>query len=175
VSGPTKAFDANYLDMLRRILRKQKMRGANRGFSLIETVFGVGLFAVSLFAILGLIGMSLNLSEYSQNRENARNDTRRVLEGFRQQIEASAFGLDTLSGQADWPTYVQSTLGITLGLNQEAVQVTFRDPAAPITPLPTPIPSPLPDPVQIEVQISWQEEGKTSIYELATIMTKRTS
>jgi type II secretory pathway pseudopilin PulG len=133
----------------------KRHKDSEKGFSLVETVVGIGLFAVALFGIVSLIAFSLNMSDFSQNRMDAADHGRRVLEGIRKEIDRNT--ISTARAISDWPAQV----GLSpLPLDGESVIVTISDPFTS-------------DPVEVKVTIMWTEKGKSVSYDVNTLMTDR--
>lgn len=124
-----------------------------RGFTLIEVVVTMLVFAVASVALAGFYVGAARLGESSRNLSRALNDVRAVAEAIR---DASASGLATVTA-TNWTNWAAQN-GLT-GLPNEAVTVTYVNPGA--------------DPLQATVQVSWQEAGRARSASVDTLVTRR--
>ena len=129
----------------------------NKGFTLMELMIGVGLFAIVLFGIMLLIGESLALGKFSNHRTVAMNEARRVIEEIRQVADQNDLATVVSTNWATWADTVNA-------LPSETTTVTDLQG----NPLQNNV-----DPLQIRVTVSWTEKGKISAYAVDTMVTKR--
>lgn len=121
-----------------------------KGFTLMETVIAVGLFAISLFFSLQLMSHSLSFGETSENRAIAINETRQVLEQIRREAD--------INGPASVANTQWATGTVLPGQN---VVVTYPQGTG-LNPLP------------VRVSMNWNEKGKPSSHTVDTLITTRT-
>ena len=146
---------------------KQKVKWSNDGFSLVEVMVGVGLFAIALFGILSLLNFALAMNSFSENRTIAMNDTRRVLEEIRR--VANADGLTTVT-TTNWSTWATTNLADPAGsgnlsLDSEAVTVTDLQGISLV--------GNAADPLPVRVTMTWNEKQRPATYVVDTLITSR--
>ena len=123
-----------------------------RGFTLLEVMFGISLFALALFPTLTILGQSLTFGSYANNRAIAMNEARRVIEDIRRIADTS--GLSALVGQT-WTGTSLTGEGISVSdLSNNPLQNNA-------------------DPLPIRVTVTWTEKGKTTSYRVETMVTDR--
>lgn len=127
----------------------KKNRQNNQGFTLMETVVGVGLFALALFFSLQTMSFSLEFGQSSGDRMTAINETRRVLEQMRRAADVN--GLASVANTA-WTT--------GNALPGQNVVVTYPQGAG-LNPLP------------VRVSMNWTEKGKAISHTIDTLITDR--
>jgi Tfp pilus assembly protein PilV len=151
---------------LNSLNERKQFSGGKRGFSILEVVVGIGLFAISLFGLLSLISHSLSMNELSESRVAAINDARRVVEAIRREVEINDINGVVLvtdtpiasSTPGGWSTFLNA------GLPNENVAVTLARPVV--------------DPLALQVVVTWDEEGaggvaRQSSYAVSTAVTRR--
>ena len=121
----------------------------NQGFTLMETVIGIGLFALALFFSLQTMALSLEFGQSSGDRMTAINETRQVLEQMRRVADVN--GLTTVENT------VWATNNVLPGQN---VVVTYPQGTG-LNPLP------------VRVTMNWTEKGKANSYMIETLITNR--
>ena len=133
-------------------IKKLGSKRSKRGFTLLETVMGMGLFATALFGILMVLVESLAFGKYAQDRTIAIHEARRVVEDIRRIADTS--GLASLVG-ASWTSseLPSETISVTDFSNQ-ALQNNA-------------------DPLSVRVNIGWNEKGRTNNYQVETLVTQR--
>ena len=132
------------------------MKGSKKGFTLIEVMAGMGLFAFALLGLLALMAQSLELGHFSSNRMIAINEVRQVIEDIRRVADSS--GLDTV---------VSTTFDETLDdnvLKSGSITVTDLNGATLVNNA---------DPLPVRIQITWDEKGRTVSYAVETQVTER--
>lgn len=132
--------------------KKHEMNNWNSGFTMIETLTAVSLFAVALFGTLKFMNESLAFGKFSESSAIAMNDTRLVLEQIRSQADTN--GLAGVTGFA-WTGAAVSNL-----IENEAVLVTF--------PQGTGL-----DPLPVQVTVRWTDKGRAAQYTVDTLITQR--
>ncbi len=124
-----------------------------RGFTLIEVVVSMLVFAISMVGLAGFYLGSARLGEGERNLTQATNDARIVMEAIR---DVSAAGLATVTA-TNWTNWATAN-GLT-SLPAEVTTVTYANPAA--------------DPLSVTVQVSWQERNRARMSVLSTLVTRR--
>ncbi len=130
-----------------------KSRRRAKGFTLMEIVMAMMVFAVAVVSLAGVFLGIFSLGESGRNLTQALNDARAVMEGIR---ETSASGLSTVTS-TNWTTWAQAQ-GLT-SLRNEAITVTYTNPST--------------DPLPVTVQVSWQERGQNRSATVDTLVTRR--
>lgn len=133
-----------------------KAQASKKGFTLVELMAGMGLFAFALLGLLALMMQSLELGHFSSNRTIAVNELRQVIEDIRRVVDTS--GLDAVVN-----TNFNKTLSDTV-LKDGSVAVTDLNENALVNNA---------DPLPVRIKITWDEKGKTAIYTIDTKVTKR--
>ena len=130
----------------------RKSSSKKRGFTLLEVMCGISLFALALFPTLTVLAQSLTFGTYANNRAIAMNEARRVIENMRRIADTS--GLDALIGLT-WTGTSLTGEGISVSdlSNNALVNNT--------------------DPLPIRVTVTWTEKGKTTLYRVETMVTDR--
>jgi Tfp pilus assembly protein PilW len=137
--------------------RKQCKR---RGFSVVEFEIGLGICVIALSGILGLVHQSLGMKNLSNDRVVAMDDTRRVMEQVRHEIERN--GVPTtvaLGATQDWSQHILNGPNNTTRLTNETVTVLSQNDGN--------------DPLHVRVRINWEDQGKPAQFEVNSIMTQR--
>ena len=130
----------------------QKSNSKKKGFTLLEVMFGISLFAMALFPIMMVLAQSLTFGSYANNRAIAMNEARRVVEDIRRVADTS--GLNALIGKSWSGTVLPSeTISVTDLFNN-----LLQNNA---------------DPLPIRATIVWTEKGKTTSYRVETMVTDR--
>ena len=124
-----------------------------RGFTLIEVVMTIGIFAITTVALIGFYITVSVLNESSRNVTRAMADARAVLEGIR---NSSASGLAAVTG-TNWTSWAMNNN--LDSLDQEAVSVAYANPAA--------------DPLNVTVRVNWSERGRARTAVVNTLVTRR--
>ena len=132
----------------------------NGGFTLVEVMISMLLFAASLAAFTAFYASTARLNESSRNLTRAMNDARVVMEAIRDTAQASGLtgsgGVVTLYPQG-------SNLGVGFGLTSlrnEWVSTVYSNPSA--------------DPLPVTVQVTWQEAaGHSRSASLDSLVTRR--
>ncbi|GEM_PF-6473863 len=127
-----------------------------KGFTLIEVMVAIGIFAIALLGTLALMGDSMAFGKYSDNRTIAANQARRVLENVRRVADSS--GLATVAS-----TNFNETLSNTI-LRSGTIAVTDLSGNALTNNA---------DPLPVRVTVSWTQKGQTLTYILNTMVTQR--
>lgn len=126
----------------------------SKGFSLIEIVVAIGIFAVAVLGTIALMGQTLAFGKYSSNQTIAHNEARRVMENIRRVTDLS--GLSALAG-----TNFNETLS---SLPSATVSVTDLS-GSPL--------SNNADPLPVQITVSWSEKGQVKNYILKAKVTQR--
>ena len=132
------------------------MKESKKGFTLIEVMAGMGLFAFALLGLLALMAQSLELGHFSSNRMIAINEVRQVIEDIRRVADSS--GLDTV---------VSTTFDETLDdnvLKSGSITVTDLNGATLVNNA---------DPLPVRIKITWDEKGRTVSYAVEKQVTER--
>jgi prepilin-type N-terminal cleavage/methylation domain-containing protein len=123
-----------------------------KGFTLIEVVIGIGIFALVLSAMLsGLISFT-SLAEMARSKTVAVNDAKQVME----QTHDTLFSTVT---SVDWTSWASNNGCNTLG--NERVNVAFTYPEPPATDL-----------LQITTTVTWQVKNRPMSISLVTLRTR---
>ncbi|OGW80895.1 MAG: hypothetical protein A3G33_05795 [Omnitrophica bacterium RIFCSPLOWO2_12_FULL_44_17] len=139
-------------------INEMNKTNSKTGFTLMETVIAIGLFAIALFGILSLIDSSLSLGEFSENRSKAINKARQVMEEVRTVIENN--GLSITHGADSWATWISANISSTIP--SEQISVTFPG-----------VSGTIPNPLPVKVNVSWSEKGKMITHSVEALMTNR--
>ncbi|MBI3333502.1 MAG: type II secretion system protein [Candidatus Omnitrophica bacterium] len=129
------------------------MRMGREGFTLVEVMAAMMVFAVVMVGLAGVFLGVARLGESSRHLNRAMADARTVLDAIR---DGSASGLAGVTG-TNWTTWSQVN-GLT-SLPSEAVTVTYVNQAA--------------DPLSVTIQVSWLERGRTKRAAVDTVVTRR--
>ena len=129
------------------------MRNRAAGFTLMEILFAMVIFAVAAAGMSRFFMGAQHLSEGSRNLTRAMEDARIVTEAIR---NASAVGLAGVTG-TNWTQWAAQN-GLTTLPNQ-AVTVTYANPNA--------------DPLSVTVQVSWLERNHARNATVRTLVTQR--
>lgn len=129
------------------------MRTREGGFTLLETLIAIGLFAMVVLVFLGSIHYSLALNTYSKDRLVALNDVKRVIEQVR--LVADSYGV-TGAGSVLNPTTPWSNF-ISNSLPNESVLLVISGV----------------DPLVVTATISWNEKSRTQNLSMSTKVTRR--
>ena len=127
-----------------------------KGFSLIEVMFAISIFAFALFGTLALIGQSIAFGKFTNSQTIATNEARRVLENVRRIADTS--GLATVAS-----TNFSETLNSSV-LQDGTVTVTDLSGNSLVNNA---------DPLPVRVKVSWTQKGQTLAYNLDTMVTQR--
>lgn len=138
--------------------RRGRDRGCNghtsrTGFTLVEIVVALGIFATSVVVLMAVYVSIATLRESNRNTTQAMADARSVLEAMR---DRSVSGLASVTA-VDWMEWAQDN-GLT-SLQDEEITVTYADEED--------------DPLEISIQVNWTERGRTRSAVLNTLMTQR--
>ena len=137
-------------------IQKRKIDGRKQeGFTLMELMVGISLFALALFPVMTVLANSLAFGKFSENRVLAMNQTRRTIENIRRVSDAS--GLATVVS-TNWNQNLSSVL---TGGNLTVTDLSGN-------PLQNNA-----DPLPIRVGVTWTEKGKTAAYRIETKVTQR--
>lgn len=131
----------------------KRHKSAPRGFTLIEVLITMIVFATAILSLMGVYGNLAALRETGRNINQAMADAGSVLEMIR---ENAGSGLATVTA-TDWTTWAQNN-SLT-SLSDEAVTVSYQDVAA--------------DPLNVTVQVAWTERGRARSATLQSFITKR--
>ena len=113
---------------------------------------GIALFSIALFPMLMVLSQSLTFGTFANNRTMAMNEARRVIEDIRRVTDTN--GLSSLVGMTWSGTSLSSeTISVT-DLSNNALQNNA-------------------DPLPVRITITWSEKGKTTLYRVETLVTKR--
>lgn len=129
------------------------------GFTLMELMIGVSLFSIALFGMMMLLGASLALGKFSNDRTIAMNETRRVIEEIRHVADTN--GLIAVAG-TNWTAWANQNLNNVLD-NQVTMVTDLQG-----NPLQNNA-----DPLPIRIRMDWTEKGKATTYSVDTLVTKR--
>ena len=132
-------------------------KSAEKGFTLIEVMAGMGLFAFALLGLLALMAQSLEFGHFSSNRTIAINEIRQTIEDIRRVADVS--GLTTVRSTNFDETLSDSTL--------KSGSITVTDTSG------NALSSNSSDPLPVRIKITWSEKGKTTSYTVDTKVTKR--
>ena len=116
---------------------------AKRGFTLIEVMLTMALFAITAIAFVTLFVSIGALNESSRNSSRAMADARIVLEQMRQ--VANANGLATVVANYPNNSNVAPLLGI-VSLTNEVIRVNYANVAA--------------DPLSVALTVEWRERNR---------------
>lgn len=125
----------------------------SEGFTLIEVMISMMVFAIAIAALAGFYIGTARLGESGRNLTQAMNDVRVVAEAMR---DLSTGGLAVVTA-TDWTAWAQAN-GLR-SLQNETVTVTYGNPAA--------------DPLQVSVQVAWQEGARPRSASMDTLVTRR--
>lgn len=145
------------------------------GFTLVEVMVTLVLFAGTMAAFAGVYAATARLRESSRNLTQAMNDGRIVLEGIRD--TSTGGGLAAVTG-TDWTAWapanglVNPVTGQTW-LENEVVRVFYIASPPPPPAVPGPPPAGPPDPLTITVRIEWTERNRVRWADVSTLMTRR--
>ena len=130
----------------------KRWKKSKKGFTLIEMMAGIALFSIALFPMLMVLSQSLTFGTFANNRTMAMNEARRVIEDIRRVTDTN--GLSSLVGMTWSGTSLSSeTISVT-DLSNNALQNNA-------------------DPLPVRITITWSEKGKTTLYRVETLVTKR--
>ena len=132
------------------------MKINKKGFTLIEVMVAIGIFAFAVFGTLALIGQSMAFGKASNNQTVAVNEAKRVLENVRRVADTS--GLATVAS-----TNFNETLSSSV-LPSGTVVVTDLSGNALVNNA---------DPLPVRVTVSWTQKGQTINYSMDTMVTQR--
>ncbi len=126
---------------------------SGKGFTLIEVLLSLGIFAVVVVGLMGFCVSLAALRESSRNLSQASSDARAVLEQMR---ETSAGGLAAITAM-NWTNWAANN-SLTV-LENEAIAVNYANPNV--------------DPLDITVQVSWTERGRARAASFESLVTRR--
>ena len=150
------------------------MRNRRGGFTLVEVMISMGIFAGTMGAFAGYYAATAQLKEAGRNLTQAMTDARTVLEGIRSATQTSAgvwqTGVTTAfpEGASIAPPTGLLGLGAPWTLTSEVVTVSYADPATGVSVL-----LPPPDPLPVTVTVTWSDRGRPRSVLLRTLMTRR--
>lgn len=134
------------------------MRG-RRGFTLIEVMMTMVVFAGAMAAFFSLYISTSRLTESSRNLTQAMNDGRIVMEAMRDTAQTGGLtGAGGVTGVYPAANNLAAAFGLA-SLQNEAIRATYTNAAA--------------DPLSVTLQISWDEWGRTRTVSLDTMVTRR--
>lgn len=126
------------------------------GFTLVEVMIAIGVFAIALLGTLALIGQSMSFGKYANDRTIATNEARRVIENVRRIADVS--GLATVAST----NFAENLNNNTLQGGKVAVTDLSGNPLTNNA-----------DPLPIRVIVSWTQKGQILTYSLDTMVTQR--
>lgn len=133
--------------------------GARKGFSLMEVMFAMLIFAVASVWLMGFYASTARLNEQSRNLTQAMNDAKILMEAIRDTAQTGGLtGAAGVTGVFPAGQDLGPANGLT-GLRNERVAVTYANPAA--------------DPLSVTVQVTWDEFGRQRAAALDTLVTRR--
>lgn len=133
-----------------------KHNNSAKGFTLVEVMVAIGIFAIALFGTMALMGQSMALGKYTSNQTIAANEARRVLENVRRVADAS--GLATVASTNFSETLSSTTLASGTVAVTDLSGNTLTNNA---------------NPLAVRVQVTWTQKGQTLNYKLDTMVTQR--
>lgn len=133
---------------------RTRRSGKTKGFTLIEVMVTMLVFAISMISLISLYVGTTRLTESSRNLTQAMNDARTVSEAIR---DTSSAGLAAVTAVdwADWGIANNLT-----SLANEAVAVTYPGGLAV-------------DPLWVTIQVSWLERNHPKTATIDTMVTQR--
>lgn len=144
-------------NMMNQIERHNRKRNSEKGFTLIEVLFSMGIIVIAVIGIIAADIMIQKNSESAHESAVALQDASRVVE----QIRLSAFGA-SVRFPADVVTSFPNS-GLVAGfanLTQETVRVTYTDPTA--------------NPLAVTVTVNWiSNQNRNSTVALRSLVTQR--
>ena len=148
------------------------------GFTLIEVMISMAIFAGTVGAFAGYYATSSRLNESNRNLTRAMTDARTVLEEIRNTVQSNGLAAVTAT---DWTAWAATSAnGIVNpaagqpGLDNEAVRVFYVAPPAPAPPAaPGAAPAGPPDPLNVTVRVEWTERNRARWIDVDTILTRR--
>ncbi len=126
------------------------------GFTLMEVMVAISIFAIALLGTLALMGQSMAFGKYANNRTIAQNEARRVFENVRRVADAS--GLATVA---------------STNFNETLSDNTLKSGTIAVTDLSGNALTNNADPLPVRVTVSWSQKGQTLTYILDTMVTQR--
>ncbi|MBI3322663.1 MAG: prepilin-type N-terminal cleavage/methylation domain-containing protein [Candidatus Omnitrophica bacterium] len=129
------------------------MKRRAAGFTLMEILFAMVIFAVAAVGMSRFFMGTQQLGEASRNLTRAMEDARMVTEAIR---DNSAAGLAAVTG-VNWAQWAVQN-GLTTLPNQ-AVTVTYADQNA--------------DPLSVTIQVSWLDRNHARTATMRTLVTQR--
>ena len=136
--------------------KMSRIKVSKKGFTLIEVMVAIGIFAIAVFGTLALIGQSISFGKHTHNQTIAANEAKRVLENVRRVADAS--GLATVASNN-----FNETLNSSL-LQSGTVTVTDLSGNSLVSNA---------DPLPVRVTVSWTQKGQATTYKLDTMVTQR--
>ena len=135
------------------------MRRRMKGFSLMEVMFAMMVFAIATVSLMGFFASTARLNEQSRNLTQAMNDAKILMEGIRDTAQTSGLtGAAGVTGLFPAGENLGPDNDLT-GLRDEEVTVTYADETA--------------DPLAVTVQVTWDEWGRQRAATLDTWVTRR--
>lgn len=130
-----------------------------RGFSLIEVMFAMMIFAISAVFLMGFYIGTARLNEQSRNLTQAMSDAKILMEGIRDRAQTGGLtGVAGVTGVFPAGQNLGPANGLT-SLRNERVTVAYANLAA--------------DPLSVTVQVTWDERGVQRTAALDTLVTRR--
>lgn len=130
-----------------------------KGFSLIEVMFAMMIFAIASVFLMGFYVGTAGLNEQSRNLTQAMNDAKILMEEIRDTAQTGGLtGAGGVTGAFPAGQNLGPANGLT-SLRNEQVAVTYTNPAA--------------DPLPVTVQVTWDERGRQRTATLDTLVTRR--
>lgn len=134
------------------------------GFTLIEVMVSMLIFATSMTAAFTLYTTISRLDDSNRNLTQALNDGRIVMEAIRNTAQANGLAAVTATNWTAWAAVpangVVNPATHQPWLPNEVIRVFYSTAPAAFPAVPGPAPVPLPDPLGITVRVEWQEENR---------------
>jgi len=137
-----------------------------RGFTLVEVMVTMAIFAGTLAAFAGVYVTTARLSESSRNLTQAMSDARVILEMIRNTAQTN--GLTGVTGAFPAGGAIAAPAGAAAwSLPGETITLSYADPVTGVTNLNA-------DPLPVTVSVTWTEGGHPGrTISVSTMMTRR--